>query len=175
LTARRDTRLVPAVLTALLGLGLCYFGYQMPRPGGWGSSPGLFPIIIGIGLVVLAAALLAERARLRKNAASSPGLSRLEREMEDAAAEEPMTQAGLRATVAVTAVIVAYVIALSYAPFEIATFSFLVAAMWIFGERSWPKIIIVALAVVSVIAVIFISFLQTLLPGTESLIEKLLL
>lgn len=175
---KNDTRLVPALLTAAIGMWLCWQGLQMPRPRGWSSSPGLFPLIIGASLVLMAVALLLERRRLLRYAAaerkvSQSNISVLEAKMELAAAEPQMAWDAKLRTALVTALIVLYVVGLSYLNFEIASFCFLVAAMLAFGERSLLRVLSVSAAGVLLIAIVFIYVLETLLPGKGSLIETI--
>lgn len=174
----KDSRLLPSLLTAGLGLWLCWLGVHMPRPDGWASSPGLFPVIIGTGLTILALLLLLERRRLRiqENEASAADVdpNSLDAKIEELTAEPAMTAEGARRTVLVTGAIILYVVALRFLPFEVATLGFLIGAMLAFGERSLWKIVSVSVGVTLAIDVAFIYGLQSLLPGNGGLLERFL-
>ena len=42
---------------AVLSVAVIVSAVRMPRPEGWGEAPGLFPLICGVGLLVMAAIL----------------------------------------------------------------------------------------------------------------------
>lgn len=158
---QRDTRLLPGVLTACLGSFLIWHGSAMPHPRGWSSSPGLFPIIIGVVLVILALLLLVERHQLRKAAAP-------------AAPDEGQDGQSFKLIWLVPGSLAIYILALGYLPYEPPTFVFLALAMWAFGNRSIFTILFASLGFTLLISVIFTQVLGTLIPGTYSLLELLL-
>ncbi|KAA0972174.1 tripartite tricarboxylate transporter TctB family protein [Aureimonas fodinaquatilis] len=174
-----DTRLIPAFITMAIGGWLCWQGFQMPRPHGWSSSPGLFPVIIGSGLIIMAFLLLLERQRLIRQAAvehrarqERDEQSLLRERMEEVLHEPAMTRQDKIRTAAIAVLIGIYAVSLNFMIFEVATFLFLVAAMLAFGERSVPRIVLASAGTVVVIAVVFIYVLETLLPGNGSLVEN---
>ena len=157
MSSQRDTHLVPSVLTAGLGGFLVLKGLSMPHPRGWSSSPGLFPIIIGGGLVLLALLLLAERRRLRARPAEAKTF--------------PQAPINVKIIGAVCGSLALYILALHYLPYEPPTFVYLVLAMLAFGSRSAPSIFFAALGFTLVISVLFTRVLGTLVPGSYSLLE----
>ena len=161
---RSDKYLIPCILTLAAGVWLIWLGLQMPRPRGWSSAPGLFPTIIGITLMVMALGLFLEG---RKRGA--PLLTRRAADrVQGAAAALP----SLRMPVAIFALVLFHIfVLLAYLPYEVATAIFLAASLVLNGVRSWTIILSVSLSAALVIGSIFILGLETLLPGSSSLIE----
>ncbi len=153
---------LPAGITLLLGLGLVGLGFSMPRQMGWATSPGLFPILIGGGLVLLAAALAFEGMRVRR--AARP---------EGTGAGEAAPRRRLAPVLTFAIVVVYATVLLRLLPYEVATVFFLVAAMVANGVRSVKVIALASLGTTLVLSVIFILVLETLLPGTSSIVEDL--
>lgn len=169
----QDTRLIPGILTGLLGAFLLWQGSQMPHSRGWASSPGLFPIIIGAVLVVLAVLLLIERATHKA------GIKEKEenRDAEDIAPEpatDPFLTGDLTAVLAILVGLAAYIGALAILPYEPVTFVFLCLGMVGFGSRSPLHIVLGAGAFTLVIVLLFTQVLGTLIPGTSSLLDSFL-
>jgi hypothetical protein len=171
----QDTRLIPGILTGLLGAFLLYHGSQMPHPRGWASSPGLFPIIIGAVLIGLALLLLIERWR-------DLALERQEIDKKDndakigditPGAKAPFLKGDLTAVLAISAGLSAYILALEFLPYEPVTLLSLAIGMWAFGARSLLYIALGASAFTLVIVLLFTQVLGTLIPGTSSLIDTL--
>jgi hypothetical protein len=174
-TLRNDSRILPAILTAAVGAWVCWLGYGMPVFGSVMSFPGLFPMIIGVGLILMAFALLLERRKLNRAAAAQHGeQSLLEERMEEAAAELALSPAARTRTILTTLAIVAYAVSLAYTPFEVSTAIYLAVAMYIFGERSPLRIVLISVGTTAVLAFAFVYALQTLLPGTSSIVDFLL-
>lgn len=151
--------ILPPLVTCLIGAWLINAGVSMPRPRGWSSAPGLFPVVIGAVLVCLGAALFAENRARREPAPPGPAGAR-----------------GVMRALLPLAVIPAlalYVLALGRFPFEPTTFVFLCAMMPAFGERRIWKIVLAASLFTLIVTLLFTQVLQTLLPGTYSVIEAL--
>ena len=172
----QDTRLIPSILTGLLGTFLLWHGSQMPHPRGWASSPGLFPIIIGTVLIGLAILLFIERAR---------DLSAARRTAENqdkeatttstpTCASGPFLKGDLTAVLVISTGLAAYIIALDFLPYEPVTFVSLAIGMWAFGARSLLHIALGAAAFTLVIVVLFTQVIGTLIPGTSSLIDAVM-
>jgi len=162
-----DSRLIPGILTAGGGAALIWQGTRMPHPNGWATSPGLFPVIIGGVLVLLAVLLMIEGWRLRR---AGSGQSESVSTEDDEAAKPRITVL----VVAIPVALASYILVLDYLGFEITTWLFLVIGMWAFGERSIVRIVIAATAFTLVITVLFTQVLQTLLPGGPGLTDWLL-
>jgi hypothetical protein len=169
---RQDKHAVPAVLTAGFGAWMCWQALWMPRPEGWASAPGLFPLLIGGGLVIMAVGLWFEGRTVRRQRVGGTVLpAGLDREADP----RQLSRAASLRTLAITAAIAAYIVSLSFLAFEIATVGFAMLAARIFGERSLIKRLLVGLAVAMAISLTFILGLETLLPGTQSIVERFLL
>ena len=169
---REDKHAVPAVLTAGFGAWMCWQALGMPRPDGWASAPGLFPLMIGGGLVIMAAGLWFEgRTVRRRRVGGTIAAAGLDAEADP----RPLSRAASLRTLAITAATAAYIVSLSFLPFEVATVGFAMLAARIFGERSLTKGLLVGLAVALAISLTFILGLETLLPGTQSIVERFLL
>lgn len=171
----KDRDVLPGILTAALGAWLCWQGLGMPRPRGWTSAPGLSPIIVGVGLVLMAAVLLLKtRSRhVAARIAASDSSSVLEAKMEEAAGVHEVTRDEFRKTLGITALIGFYILGLRFLPFDVVTALFVMGGMWVFGERSPWKLVTIGILVPLVIGVLFILVLETLLPGNGSLIESI--
>ncbi len=155
--AQRDTYLVPSILTLGLGGFLIWKGLSMPHPRGWSSSPGLFPIIIGAVLLVLAVLLLAERRRLGVKVGKAKSL--------------PEAPINLKIMGALCGSLGLYILALHHLPYEPPTFAYLALAMVAFGSRSALAILTAASGFTVVISVLFTRVLGTLVPGSYSLLD----
>ncbi|MDB6178397.1 tripartite tricarboxylate transporter TctB family protein [Paracoccus sp. Z330] len=157
MNAQRDTHLVPSILTAGLGGFLVWKGLSMPHPRGWTSSPGLFPIIIGAVLVLLALLLLIERHKFHSRSTD----------------RKPVAQAAINVKImgAVCGSLAVYIFALNYLPYEPPTFIYLALAMAAFGSRSPGAILAAALGFTVIISLLFTRVLGTLVPGSYSLLE----
>ena len=157
---RRDTHLLPALLTAGLGGFLIWRGISMPHARGWSSSPGLFPIIIGLVLSILALMLMVERQKLRKvNASpSASGMAALD----------------YKVVGVISGSLVIYILSLRYLPYEPPTFVYLALGMWAFGNRSVVAILTASFIFTGLISVLFTQVLGTLIPGTYSILDLLL-
>lgn len=157
-TAMRQ--ILPPLVTCLIGAWLIHAGLSMPHPRGWSSAPGLFPVIIGAVLVCLGAALFMENRTLPQS--------------ETAESAEQIGLARVLMRLAVIPALALYVLALGRFPFEPTTFGFLCTMMLAFGERKLWKIVLAASMFTIVVTLLFTQVLQTLLPGTYSMIEELL-
>ena len=170
-----DRYAVPAALTLAIGIAMCWLGAGMPRTAGWASAPGLFPILIGSGLILMAVALCFEGWRrgapvLARLGARAPAAS----DVADAGEASPPSRAAAHLAAARTlGIVLLYaLVLLRTLPFEIATALFLALAMLANGVRGWRLIALVSLGVTATLSVIFILLLETLLPGTGSLVEQ---
>lgn len=149
--------LIPPVVVLMVGVFLVHAGMHMPRPMGWASSPGLFPVIIGSVLSLLACALFLESYFL------------MQREDKGRPGEVGPNQFLPPITVIVSLGL--YILALNLFPFEPTTFLFLCFLMFLFGQRSLWKISLSAGLFVLVVTLIFTQVIQTLLPGTYSVLD----
>jgi len=150
---------MPPFVTCLIGVWLAHAGLSMPRPRGWSSAPGLFPVGIGAVLICLGIALFFE------NRARPP---------EDDGPTRGRPLGAVLLPLAVVPALALYVLALRWLPFEPVTFVFLCTTMLAFGERKLWKIALAATLFTVIVTVLFTQVLQTLLPGSYSLIEELL-
>ncbi|WP_292897361.1 MULTISPECIES: tripartite tricarboxylate transporter TctB family protein [unclassified Nitratireductor] len=164
MTSSLKSRLIPGMLTALIGTGLVWQGLHMPHERGWATSPSLFPIIIGSVLFLLAILLQLEPLPRDRKAPDSSS--------EKESAAERRRRVAL--TTAVPVSLAAYILLVHHIGFELATLGYLVAGMWALGERSLVRILVASLLFTAIIAFMFTQVLQTLLPGGAVLLDRFL-
>ena len=169
-----DKYFVPAVLVLAVGIAMCWLGVSMPRSAGWPSAPGLFPILIGCGLILMSVALLLEGLRRGAPFVSHLRMRGRNKALSTSNGSSLRTLVGEHFAAARTLVIVLVyvVILLRYLPYEIATLLFVGASLHANGVRSWRTIIVVSVGTSFVLAAVFVLLLESLLPGTTSLVEQ---
>ena len=131
---------------ALVGLVAVALGSQM-REGTATGGPGarFLPVLLGLIVAVLGAGI-----------ALRPGVSK---------AGEDAPDAGGAGRVAWTlGVVVAYVLALGYLGFLLATAPFLAVLFVAYGERRWPVVLAVALGATGATYALFAMWLGVPLP-----------
>jgi hypothetical protein len=152
----------------LLAAGLVYesMALNMPRGTLAYPGPGLFPLIIGAFMMVMALGCLLQeivpRMRERMPEASSlPSADAADSEARDVAK-----------TFQLTALMIAYIFVLKPLGFPIAICAFLVLAIRIFGYRKWLPTLAMAAIIAAISYVSFVLWLKVPLP--LGLLEDLL-
>ncbi len=135
------TQIRASALVLLFGLAFlaCNTGYPMDT---WGNpGPGVFPLIAGGALVLLAAWQLAGDVRLilRKEPA--------ERGHDERPAYEGRMTGGWRSPVLMMLLLVAYLLSVTWIGFFVSNFLFIVAASRLVGSRDWGRPVILSLGV----------------------------
>ena len=147
--------LFPALMIAV---GLVYeiMAIQMPRGSFAQPGPGLYPMIVGVFLIITSCGCLLRgwltlrRAHGILPAPLQPG------------SEAPCTD--FVKTIQLMALMVAYVLAVPAVGFPIAIFTFLVVAIRLFGYRKWAPAAAMALIIAVVSYVSFVLWLKVPLP-----------
>ena len=163
---RAGVDFVSSMILMLFSLGMILRSFQMPRPAGWASAPGVIPLFVSACLFFMGLYLLIVAIQNDGPARLKSVFIKKTRSMGQSAAA-----AGLKRSLWIVFFVAIYVfIMLERIPFEIASFVYLVSAFYIFWRRGgWLKILLI-----SAIAPFFISFMfrfvfRTLVPG-ESLL-----
>ena len=144
----------------MLAVGLVYEGMalNMPRGSFAYPGPGLFPLIIGAFMIMMALGCLLQeivpRMREKKPAASSlPSADAADAEERDVAK-----------TFQLTALLIGYILVLKPLGFPIAICAFLLLAIRIFGYRKWLPTLVMAVTITVVSYVSFVLWLAVPLP-----------
>lgn len=144
----------------ILAVGLVYeiMALNMPRGRLSYPGPGLFPMIIGIFLILTALGCLLQEILPRKRGAD-PSASPLPNQ--DSAAPRDRN---VKKTVQLTALMIGYTLALKPLGFLISICAFLVVAIRIFGYRRWLPTLAMAAVIAGISYVSFIFWLKVPLP-----------
>lgn len=147
--------LFPALMIAL---GLVYeiMAIRMPRGSFAQPGPGLYPMIVGVFLIIASGGCLLQGfLRLRRTHGASPAPLQT-------GSESPCTD--FVKTVQLMGLMVAYVLGVQTVGFPIAIFVFLIIAIRLFGYRKWLPAVAMALIVAAASYVSFILWLKVPLP-----------
>lgn len=135
---------VLASALAILSVWVIVSAVRMPRPEGWSEAPGLFPLICGVGLLVMATILaVAAWRRPASEEETTAGTTQ---------SEQP-EQLNLGRTLLVGGSVLVYTLVLiPLLSYTLATFVYLFAVIWYFwrGKLLW-------ILVISLGATIFLS------------------
>nr|WP_160170921.1 tripartite tricarboxylate transporter TctB family protein [Lutibaculum baratangense] len=127
----------------------------MPRPGGWGQAPGLFPLICGSALLVMAAILATSVWRRSPREEAAP----------DEFDTEEMSGLHLARILIVAGSVAAYaLILIPLLSFFLATLVYLAATLWYFWRGWWVWIILISLATTIFLTQTFERFFSVMLP-----------
>jgi len=144
-----------SVVLILLSVGVIFLSLRMPRPAGWLSAPGIFPLFSALILLGLSLGLFLSTIGKRKHR-SLPS-----------AAEPPSAEKRLfiKRTVVVVIGILAYVFVLiPLVHFTIATFIYLVGTLWYFWRGKVYRIVLISLITSLLLSEMFKQFFQIILP-----------
>jgi hypothetical protein len=140
-----------------LSLVVIYAAWSWPRFGNLASAPALFPLLIAGSLLMMAVFLLIHGIRMK-------GYTHLAARLKQTMAGEDTRPTFL----ALLLVFLYMVVLLNLVSFEISTFVYIAASLYIFWQRKpWLVLLLAAGAVIS-FSVIFQYFFKILLPGSGS-------
>jgi putative tricarboxylic transport membrane protein len=144
----------------ILAVGLVYeiMALNMPRGRLSYPGPGLFPMIIGVFLIATALGCLLQEILPRKRS-EGPSASPLPNQ--DSAAPRDRN---VNKTFQLMALMIGYTLALKPLGFLIAIWTFLVAAIRIFGYRRWVPALAMAAFIAAISYVSFVLWLKVPLP-----------
>jgi hypothetical protein len=142
------------ILTAL-SVGIIILSLQMPRPAGWLSAPGIFPLFSAFILLGLSVGLLCMRLR------AGPIIPAVRSQPVDRAEKRLLFKRG----VVVAFGVLTYVFLLiPTVHFRFATFIYLVGTLWYFWGGSFYKILLISLVATLFLSEMFTWFFQIMLP-----------
>ncbi len=152
----------------MLGVGLVYetMALNMPRGSLAYPGPGLFPMIIGVFMIVTALGCLLREIFPRKGG-TNPVQAILPKE----AAAEP-EERNVMKTFQLTLLMIGYTFVLKPLGFPIAICIFLALAIRIFGYRRWIPTVAMAALIAGISYVAFVLWLKVPLP--MGILEELL-
>ena len=142
------------LILLIVSIGTIISSLFMPRPGGWATSPGLFPLIIGIVLLGLTIGLLTPMIRSRRF--SFPLILRKIRD------EDRVLP--IRVFVALGGVLLYALVLLPLVHFYIATIVYLIGTLWYFWRGKLYKILLILVLVTLFLAETFKWVFQIILP-----------
>ncbi|WNV74171.1 tripartite tricarboxylate transporter TctB family protein [Geodermatophilus sp. DSM 44513] len=149
LDSKRRGRVIAGVLGLLLGAGFSWYTWStlsfgtQDRPGA-----GVFPLVVGIGMVVVSVLTIAEAL------------------LTDQVSGDVRFPAGRqrRSVVLVSAALVAFVALYQFLGQYIASSLFVIAALAVLGTRSWPRNVLYGTAIGVAISAFFVELLGVRLP-----------
>ena len=145
----------------ILAVGLVYeiMALNMPRGRLSYPGPGLFPMIIGIFLIVMALGCLLQEILPRKRTGDGPSALPLPKPNSAAPGDR-----NVKKTFQLMALMIGYTLALKTLGFLISICAFLVVAIRIFGYRRWVPALAMAVVIAGISYVSFVLWLKVPLP-----------
>ena len=145
----------------ILAVGLVYeiMALNMPRGRLSYPGPGLFPMIIGIFLIVMALGCLLQEILPRKRTGDGPSALPLPKPNSAAPGDR-----NVKKTFQLMALMIGYTLALKTLGFLISICAFLVVAIRIFGYRRWVPALAMAAVIAGISYVSFVLWLKVPLP-----------
>jgi putative tricarboxylic transport membrane protein len=145
----------------ILAIGLVFeiMALNMPRGRLSYPGPGLFPMIIGIFLIVTALGCFLQEILSRKKRSAGPSASPLPNQ--DSA---PPDGRNVKKTFQLMASLIGYTLVLNTLGFVISICAFLVIAIRIFGYRRWFPALAMAIVIAGISYVSFVLWLKVPLP-----------
>jgi len=168
--SRKDPRagvnIISSIILMIFSAGVFVWSLYMPRPSGWPSAPGVIPLFVSTCLFFMALQLLVYG--IRKDGISQLKSMRQRKERSD---ERPETRTGLKRSLWIVLLVAGYIfVLLERIPFEIASFIYMVAALYVFWRKGgWLKILIISAILPFFISFMFRFVFHVLVPG-ESVI-----
>ena len=138
-----------------VGLGYEFMALKMPRGSMAQPGPGFFPIVVGVFWIATALGCLLQDIRNRKTDdphqdAPAPG--------------EAASVSRFGKTFQLTALMTAYILALTPFGFPVAICIFLAVSTRIFGSRNWGVALVIAAIITTLTYLTFIVWLKVPLP-----------
>lgn len=146
----RSANIVAAIVTLALGVFMVFEAGRMHSGFGGGLNPGVFPRLLGSGLVVLSVIQLA--AEFVPRFASIGG------------AGWPRGKDGVRVLL-VGAALITYLVAMEYIGFTVATFLLVLFLVHLLGSFKWPVKLAAAVFSTALCTTVFQYWLDLKLPG----------
>ncbi len=145
----------------ILAVGLVYeiMALNMPRGRLSYPGPGLFPMIIGIFLILTALGCLLQEVLPRKKIGADSSASPLPNQDLAAQGDRKVDK-----TVRLMALMIVYTLVLKTLGFLISICAFLVVAIRIFGYRRWVPGLAMAAVIAAISYVSFVLWLKVPLP-----------
>ena len=144
-----------AIILILVSLSVIGLSLGMPRPGGWATSPGLFPILIGIVLLGMGIGLLLSAIRAGQQPVSQ-GAEGLEK--------EKVRVQKKRVVLAVASILVYVFILIPTLHFPVSTLLYLLASLWYFWRGKAFKIITISVIATLFFCLAFTRLFHIMLP-----------
>jgi hypothetical protein len=149
-----DLWLAPFLIA--FSLTVIVLSYRMPRPGGWLSAPGIFPLVSALILLGLSLGLLLWRIRTRGRVSMVPAAPPADR-------AEGRVHAR-RMLVAVAGILAYVFLLIPIVHFRVATFIYLVGTLRYFWDGALYKILLISLITTLLLSEMFVRFFQIMLP-----------
>jgi hypothetical protein len=145
--------LILACAIAVLSIAVIISAFQMPRPEGWSDAPGLFPLICGIGLLIMAAILALSAAQRPAVEGEAPA--------DTAEADEPEWA---RTLLVGGSVVVYALVLIPLMGYTAATFTYLVVVVWYFWRGNPLWILVISLGTTVFLSQTFERMFSIVLP-----------
>ena len=142
-------------ILAALSLGIIVLSIRMPRPGGWLSAPGIFPLFSAIILLGLGVGLLWMKLR------AGPMSPAVRLQQADGAEKKLFLTRNL---VVVLGILVYVFLLIPAVHFRLATFIYLVGMLWYFWGGRLYKILLISIGATLFLSEMFTWFFQIMLP-----------
>ncbi len=144
------SNIVASLLFIALSIWLFITSYFFPKAPSSMFGPGLFPMILASGLMIMSIILLVQTLLEKKNSNHS-GID----------IKSPEIRRSFTSLIAT----IIYVIAMNYLGFIVSTVIFLLFLMYLLKNREYIKMIIVSIVVSIAIQIIFKTVLHITLPS----------
>jgi hypothetical protein len=158
------SELLTALVLCLVGAGGIYLSLELDRPGHWFTAPGIVPLFVSAGLVVMSAAIAVDT--VRRGALGSRATIGFR--------FGDISQA-VRFLFATVATGVFYFVLLRYLPFEIACAIFLFVMFRMFWRgATWLRQALAAIATSCAMVLGFQLLLDVPIPGENNILDAIL-
>lgn len=143
-----------AVILILLSIGVIFISLRMPRPAGWLSAPGIFPLFSAVLLLFLSVGLFLWTIFKRRPRPT---------ETTPRTFTETFTESK-RMLWAIIGTLVYIFLLIPTVHFTIATFIYLLGTLWYFWRGKTYKIILISFLTALLLSEMFKRFFQIMLP-----------